>query len=555
MACAALAVVVVIQGGLETTIAGVRVRSRSWERPAAAALVFAVAWLVTVRHRAARVYDRATAAFPGHRAPSAIAIVAALWAGYASVAFGTFAAGGADSYGYVSQAELFARGKMTEPLAIARTFTWPDVPTTLQPLGFTAGPTRAEIAPTYPPGLPLLMAPLTRLHRDAIFYVVPIGAFALVLITFALGRAMGQPLAGAGAAALVATSPTFLFQAIQPMSDVPAAACWLGALVAAARASTRRAFAAGALSAVAILIRPNLAPLAAFPLALLVTGGKTRLRLAAIFTACVTAGVVVLMIIQDARFGSPLTSGYGKWQDLFAFSNIGPNLERYPRWLTESHTVFIWLWVAAPLWIVGQERDVARSGWTAYLFALAVWAAYLPYVYFQPHEWFYTRFLLPAIPVMLLFGVIVVSGAAGRLAPSWRRAIVAAAVVVVLVFLRGVSSERGILNLRVAERKYPDVGHYVRDHLPPTAIIMARQHSGSLRYYSGRQTVRWDLLDRAALDRALAGIRAGGFEPFAVLDAEELIEFRERFESAKPGSTSAMVPIATLDRTGVYAFR
>jgi hypothetical protein len=554
-ACAALALAVAAYGGLETRIAGVRVSSRSWERPAAIALVFGVAWLVTIRRRLAAGLDRASAALPGQHGPLAVAVLAALWAGYASVAFGTFAAGGADSYGYISQADLLSRGQLTERIDIANTFTWPHVPMTLTPLGFTPGPARAEMAPTYPPGLPLLMAPLTRLHANAVFIVVPVCAIAVVLITFALGRVLGQPLAGAGAAALVAMSPTFLFQAIQPMSDVPATAFWLGALLAAARAGSSRAAVAGVLTAAAILIRPNLAPLTVFPLSLLIPGGRTGLRRAAVFGACVAAGVAVLLFVQNARYGSPLSSGYGKLEDLFAFSNIGPNLKRYPRWLTESHTAFIWLWLAAPVWIRRQEPPTARIAWTAYSFSFAVWAAYLPYVFFQPYEWFYTRFLLPALPVMLLFGVILLAAAAGRLAPGWRPAIVAAALVGLIVFFHNVSDERGILNLRNVERKYPDVGRYVRDHLPADAFVMARQHSGSLRYYSGRRTLRWDVLDSASLDRALAGMRAGGYQPFAVLDADELIEFRDRFEAAKPGSTAGMFPIATLDRTGVYAFR
>ena len=40
---------------------------------------------------------------------------------------------------------------------------------------------------------------------------------------------------------LVACSPIFLYQAVQPMSDVPAAALWLAALVASAAGVERRA--------------------------------------------------------------------------------------------------------------------------------------------------------------------------------------------------------------------------------------------------------------------------------------------------------------------------
>ena len=37
---------------------------------------------------------------------------------------------------------------------------------------------------------------------------------------------------------------------------------------------------------------------------------------------------------------------------MFSLSNVGPNLARYPRWITVSHTPFIWVSLAAPFWIV-----------------------------------------------------------------------------------------------------------------------------------------------------------------------------------------------------------
>ena len=64
-----------------------------------------------------------------------------------------------------------------------------------------------------------------------VFLVVPLFAALLVWFTFALGRALDDEVTGLGAAVLLACSPIFLYQAVQPMSDVPAAALWLAAFV------------------------------------------------------------------------------------------------------------------------------------------------------------------------------------------------------------------------------------------------------------------------------------------------------------------------------------
>ena len=66
------------------------------------------------------------------------------------------------------------------------------------------------------------------------------------------------------AAVLLAFTPVFLFQSIQPMSDVPVTAAWMLCFLLAHR-NARRSW-AGIACALAVLIRPNLAPLAIVPL-------------------------------------------------------------------------------------------------------------------------------------------------------------------------------------------------------------------------------------------------------------------------------------------------
>ena len=489
------------------------------------------------------------------RAAPVIALAAACAAATVSMAFGTYAVGGADSYGYVSQAELLARGRLTEPPPRDPGFTWPDAPATLTPLGFTGGPGGA-LAPLYPPGLPLLMAPLALVDRRAVFLLLPLCAAAAVWLCWRLGHELGEPVAGGIAAGLLAVSPTFLYQAVQPMSDVPATACWLGALVMARGDSRWRTAAAGAIASIAILIRPNLAPLLLLLAVVAATRrGRFETGRAGLCSAAALPGLVLLGVIQQVRYGSPLASGYGPFDELFSLSFAAPNLARYPRWLVETHTPFIALWLFAPLWIRHENVAAARwLGWCLWLFCAGVLAAYLPYVYFRPEEWFYTRFLLPAIPLMLLLGAIAVVGPLRRVWPRGGEPAAAILAVGVGVVCAMAAGSAGVFSLHEAERKFPDVGRFVRDHLPAHAFVLAAQHSGSVRYYAGRRTLRWDVLRPDALDHALSDLRAAGYAAYLVLDPEEEEAFRQRFEAESAEALDRLAPIVSIRRTRIYAF-
>jgi hypothetical protein len=220
----------------------------------------------------------------------------------------------------------------------------------------------------------------------------------------------------------------------------------------------------------------------------------------------------------------------------------------------ETHTWFIWLSLAAPAWIVRRApRPIVA--WTAVALAMATWAAYLPYTYFQAHEWFYTRFLLLAIAVMLLFASAVALSLVRRLPERWRLAVT----LLLLGVLGGVSLSSArthrAFDIRTQERKYPLAGEFVRDQLPETAFVLALQHSGSIRYYANRPTLRWDLLSPTHLDQALTILRAQGYEPFLVVDAAEYETFRQRFLATDQRAVQRLTPLAVLGDARVFAFR
>lgn len=552
---AGYAVVIAATGGFNIEVAGVRLRSRSWARPALLAGTAAAVLALVARARLAALWTQATRAGQTTRFASALTIAATAWTLAAGIRFGTYASGGADSYGYVGQARLLAQGRLTDTVPTSADYVWPDVEMTLTPLGFRVGRSRGVIAPLYPPGLPLLFAPLAAWWETGVYLVVPAFGALLVWLTYRLGRSIGDPAAGAIAAVLMSVSPTFLYQLVQPMSDVPAAACWLAALLMGIRGTMSATALSGATCSLAILIRPNLAPLAGLVAAAAIfSNTESRLRRLLLFAGALAPGLIVLGWIQNVRHGSPLASGYGTFSDIFDTRNIVPNLARYPRWLVETHTWFIWLSVAAPAWILHRARRPIVA-WTAVALAMATWAAYLPYTYFQAHEWFYTRFLLLAIAVMLLFASGVALSLVRRLPQGWRLAVT----LLLLGVLGGVSLSSArthrAFDIRTQERKYPLAGEFVRDQLPETAFVLAHQHSGSIRYYANRPTLRWDLLSPSHLDRVLAILRAQGYEPFLVVDAGEYENFRQRFLATDQRAVQRLTPLAVLGDARVFAFR
>lgn len=551
---AAYAALVAMTGGFKVSVAGLRFSSQSWHRPALVAAIGAVVLAVTARARIAAGSIRLASALESSRGAAWLAIIAAIWTLSVGIRFGTFASGGADSYGYVEQARLLAHGRLTDTIPVSRNFEWPNVDYTLTPLGFTKGQSRGEIAPLYPPGFPLLLAPFSAISENAIYVVVPIFGAFLIWATYRFGALCGDRTAGAWAALFVAVSPTFLYQVVQPMSDIPCAASWLAALIVASRGSTRAAIGSGALSSLAILIRPNLAPLAALVAVLAIASADAeRVRRALGFVAALAPGLIALGWIQTVRYGSPLASGYGTASDMFALEYVRPNLERYPRWITESHTPFIWLSLLAPFWIVRRATN-RRLAWTSLALAAAVWIAYLPYLFFQPHEWFYTRFLLPAIPIMIFFAAACALAAVRALPAAWRIPAIAAISVLVGAASLHYAEKNGVFDIRNQERKYPLAGEFVRTHGPANAFVLAAQHSGSIRYYANRPTLRWDLLSPTRLDQVLTTVRSQGYEPLLVVDVGEYENFRERFAATGQQAVQQLTPLAVVGDARVFAF-
>ena len=476
-----------------------------------------------------------------------LAIAALLLAVFAAgVHWGTFAAGGSDSYCYVHQAEGWATGhlQVVEPLALEA--PWPDAPVTFAPAGHIPSPTvRGAPVPMCPAGLSIAMAPFVWAGRAGgaaaargVFLVVPLFAALLVWSVYVLGARFSRRV-GLASAALVACSPAFLFQLMQPMSDVPAAALWVMAAASATGASRRAPLMAGLATSAAILVRPNLLPMGIVLGIFFLAKGKKSPRFADATTFAIASapGCLAVALIQQMFYGSPLRSGYGSLDALFSAANIVPNAARYFTWMSQSHT---------PAWLIALAAPFVLPGsLTALLLSLAAVnvACYLPYAVFN--DWWYLRFLLPAIAIVIVLMTAVIDAIAARTSridlSRTRRvgAVVVGvvALVICLLFIREARA-RSVFDLHRLESRYERAGVYVAGHLPQNALVITSWESGSVRFYGHRKTLVWDALDPAWLDRAIAYSRARGLEPFLLFERWEEPNFRQRFAGSA---------IATLD--------
>jgi hypothetical protein len=509
--------------------------------------------------------------------PNLIASLVVAAAVVSVVAFGLlkglFVAAAADAYGYVCQADLWARGSVIVRQPFAEAMAWPNAAASLAPLGYRPHRPAAhgtDIVPVYSPGVPMLMALFKVIGGPrAVYFVVPLLGGVAVWATYLMGRRLAGPLVGASAAALLATSPSFLFEITAPASDVAATAWWALTLALLTFESRAAMLGAGMTTGIAILTRPNLVPLAAvfgLPLVWHLIRRRTDHpaenvpRTAALwYAAGAVPAIIVIAMLNSVLYGSPLRSGYGALEDLYSWGYLSANLARYPRWLVDSQTPLVVLALVAPFVLPASGTfGAARPRMTAIVWLCGIATLFGLYLFYIPFDdWWYVRFIQPMFPPLF---VLMVAGLVGLLTPVQRiapqLAVPLTALLVGLLAWRGVrfAEERGASVVWRAEQRYSEAGEYVKANLPERAAILAVQHSGSVRYYSGRLSVRFDLLQPTDLDLVVQDLRRLGYEPYFVLDEGEEAMFRDRFGKYSALGALDWAPVAAPFDGGVRIY-
>ena len=538
------AISVAITGGFRTEIAHVKI-SVQWPTDLCLA-----AWILFVlgsrRSPVPPPFERALAAIRQYseRHATALAVAIATCAIAAGLGFGVLVAAGADPYGYVSQSLLWARGNPVQfQTSLAMQSPWPNAEWSFCPLGYKPSFVRGIIVPTYSSGLPLQMAMFARLFGiDGAFIVVPLLGGLAVWATYLLGLRVSQSKDCALlSAALTACSPVFLFQLMQPLSDVPVTAWWLASIVAALEGSYVGALGSGLCASLAVLTRPNLVflalPVAAYAVSNDEPSRRSRISRLAFFALALVPGIALTAAANSTFYGAPSMSGYGSLSEIYALRNIFENLARYPKWLYTTHSplVFIGLGSAVAAWAVHglgnrQRHRLILHGTLAAAFAVTLFASYVFYIPFD--HWTYLRFLLPAIPILLVLGVATVDSVAGAISARMRRLALGFIVVVIPLYYLSFAVHGDAFALkRLFHDRYVTAAGQIAERTSAAAVVVGLLQSGSLKLYANRTTIRYDLIPPEWFDRAVMFLDSAGRPTYLALESTEQIDFAGRFNT------------------------
>jgi hypothetical protein len=230
---------------------------------------------------------------------------------------------------------------------------------------------------------------------------------------------------------------------------------------------------------------------------------------------------------------------------LFAVDYFWTNLVQYSQWLLESETLFILFAAVGAILLRRQERS--RGGkpnsWLLVTFVVILYACYAFYLPFD--NWLFLRFLLPAVTLLLILCSVSVSHLSAKLPSLFMRLVLAVAVIGFLAWRASREELNGLQPLGEYGRRFAVVAEYVRDELPQNAIVLSMMHSGSVRYYAHRPTLRWDWLAPEWLESSVEFLAQSGYHPFLLIDDWERPRFVERFGSHSSWGALDWAPVAT----------
>ena len=465
-----------------------------------------------------------------HGAVAAAALAVAVLV--AAVSTGARTAGGADASGYVTQAYLWLAGDLHLDRPHMADLPWPHAPETVAPLGYRPGG-GTTIVPIYSPGVPMIMAAFVLAIGDCGPYLVsPVFAALGIGATFVLARRLTRRSdVGALAAFLLATSPVFLLHAMVPMSDVTTSALWTMSMCALTWRGPRAAGLGGVVAGLAIVARPNLAPLAIAGLAAcgLWPDRQTARRFierCALYLLCgVLPAMVVVAVLNRRLYGSPLTSGYGETRLLYSVGFFVENATSFSRHLLTVEGLAL-VPAGLALVLLGRRFATPRALPAASFCAIV----FLSYLFYQPQGgWTFLRFLLPTFPLIFIAAALALLLAIARFGPPLR--LLAFVLCLLVAVLRVGPYASRIWGVGAGEDRYAAVASYVERALPANAIVFAMQHSSTIAFYSGKPTLRYDAFTPARLQEALEWLRKRGDRPYLVLENWEEEEFRRRLGS------------------------
>ena len=450
--------------------------------------------------------------------------------------------GGLDSYGYVSAARAIVSGEPVrrEPMIEWLPFSRPIEAAT--PLGWIPAPSGDAIVPAYPLGFPMAMAAFIWVAGPgAAFYVPLLAGLGVLVLTYRLTHTLTDPTVAAVATLVVAWNPVLTNMVVQPMSDAPAA-FWYLLAVTTLLVPPARPVMSGLGFAMAVWTRPLVLALVPGLLWVMPRRRQTLFR----FIAGTVPVFVAMAGMQWLLYGSPLRTGYGGTAGLFTTGNTWRHLLAFGKWTIVVHSPLFIVALAAGIWRAPRRLVIVAvtgmvTGIVPYLFNLQ---------YFD--DWDLVRYTLPALVPCVIVATVGVASLVRAYVPR------PASVVVLLCLAAAVAAGsfrfvagQSTWQLGLQESRYALVAEWFRQHTPPDAIVLADLHSGSLRLYANRATLRWVRMPPGSLAPTVTAGARRGIAFYAALDGDdEARSFQRHFAIELQGVVSE--PVGRIRNTTVF---
>ena len=424
-----------------------------------------------------------------------IIIVVAIFIAYAVALFNniSYAAGGADTSGYLNLAKMLSRGRVSyviEPIRqLGLSINEPRV-RVFTPIGFTWGKSgTGTMAPGYPPGLPmhLLVAAWIGGWERAPYFVSPLAALACILMMYVVGRELGLSAAlSLAAAALLAVLPQFTAHAVQPVSDVVATFWSLIAIWAALVALRKPNYAilAGVAFAIGVWVRPTNVLLIS-PLAIAV---QLRVRLLIRIAIAALPLAVALMDYHYRTYGGVFTTGYGKMSIVFSTGRFREVFAVFVKWFSRVAPIVFPLGL-----LVAFDRRLGR--WHRLLLPVWFLVFFLMYCFWAPYDdWWSLRFLLPGTPALIFGMLFLIRDTLLVRHAKWIHAVAGLLIIVLIAIPAYRNRQYGVELTDHWESIYPEAVRWAEQRMEPDSMLISGSLSGAFFYYADRWSVRPDQL-------------------------------------------------------------
>jgi len=260
-----------------------------------------------------------------------------------------------------------------------------------------------------------------------------------------------------------------------------------------------------------LLARQVAGPLAPALLLLLPRRREAFLR----FAAGAAPVALAMAGMQWLMYGSPLSTGYRNTAGLFTTTNIGRHLGAFTRWTVAVHGPILVAAFLAGIWR-GPRRLVLAAG-------VGLVTGLVPYLFNLQFfdDWDVVRYILPGLIPCVIVAVIGAVSLAQRFLP--RRAAVLAVLALAAATAAGafgVVSGQSTWMLVRQDSRYAAVAEWFSQRTPEATLVFADLHSGSLRLYANRPTLRWVRMPPGSLAATVREAGRRGVECYAVFDDE-----------------------------------